>query len=149
MNIMNKDRSLAQKYILIAFLWALSAEVFPTFGAEGRTWLSFASIIPVLLIVTSIFYFLYRYFNKWLVIMTGAILGIIMEFSFMRPTDLPFGNVNDQKFLAGVFFFIAWSIIIGAPYFIFLWSQKSKRNFIIALLIPLAAIGLIIFKLSS
>lgn len=147
MEIINKNKKLSKLYILIAFLWALSFEAGPTFGAEGRTWMSFTSIIPVLLIVSTIFYFLYRYFNKWLVIFLGAILGIIMEFSFMRPTDLPFGDVQTHKFLAGIFFFIAWSLITGTPFFIFSWSQKSKKNLAVALIIPLIIIMAIVIKL--
>lgn len=148
MEIINKNKNLSKLYILIAFLWALSFEAGPTFGAEGRTWLSFISIIPVLLVVISIFYLLYRFLNKWLVIFLGAILGIIMEFSFMRPTDLPFGDVQTHKFLAGIFFFIAWSLITGAPFFIFSWSQKSKSNFALTLAIPLIIIMAIVIKLT-
>lgn len=146
MKIFNQNRVLSKIYILIAFLWALSVEAGPTFDGD-RTFQSFASIIPVLLILSIIFYFLYKFFNKWLVIIFGALLGLVMEFTFMRPETIPFGNIETEKFLASIFFVLVWAFIIGAPYFIFLWSQKSNKNLLIALIIPLAVISLMTAKL--
>ncbi|MCL5411203.1 MAG: hypothetical protein M1150_00425 [Patescibacteria group bacterium] len=148
MKIFNQKRDLSKIYLLIAFLWSLSVEVAPTFGGE-RTFGSFLTIIPVYLILSLVFYFLYKFFNQWLVITFGALLGLVMEFSFMRPEEIPFGNIHNQQFLAGIFFLLAWSVITGVPYFIFLWSNKSKRNFLVALIIPLLVLSLIVFKLAT
>lgn len=126
---LNKKPHLSKWFIPIAVIWGLLAGEVP---AQGEKLLELQILFPRLIVFTILgilFYFGWKYLKKWIVITIVPLLGIAMEFGFMRPDDIPFGNVHDQKPLAALFFAIAWSIIIIPSYFIttFITQHLPKK----------------------
>ena len=119
-------------FILFTVIWILTFVVFGIESAEGTqpsedsneildTIYIFASftLLPVL------FYFLYKNVNQYLIFATTPFLGMAMEWFLFRPADV----LNESSTIEALAFFaIIWTIILVLPYYMTIFSQKSRKH---------------------
>lgn len=100
-------------------------------GAKKSMFASLGMFVPTAIIyavLALLFWWLYRKLH-WLIIITfAALLGVIMEFSFMRPQEAGGPNVVENPLGALIFFIIIWPILLGLPYGIFQGSTRLLKK---------------------
>jgi hypothetical protein len=95
---------------------------------EGhRELMMFVPITIVYALLAVLFYFLYSKFNRYVVFGIAPVLGLIMEFTFMRPQENDI-NVVTNPFYSAIFFIVIWPIILIPPYFITKFISRPARK---------------------
>jgi hypothetical protein len=131
------DSSLSKWFALVVFFWGLIVgEILPVSiqgmeqGHPGAKQALFADLgnalatLIVYFLLGWIFWFLYRRFHWLLVVIFGALLGAVMEFSFMRPQEEIGPNVVEDPLEALLFFLVIWPILLGTPYALYKIYRK-------------------------
>ena len=96
-------------------------------GAKQSMFASWSMFIPTVVIyglLAVLFWWLYRRLHWLYVILIAAALGVLMEFTFMRPEETSGPNVVENPWGALVFFIIIWPLLVVVPYGIFNLGQK-------------------------
>lgn len=129
---LSANKNLTKWYILFMFLLSMFlGEILPVWlqelpqndpGAKKSMFTSWDMFIPTMIIyalLSLLFWWLYRKLH-WLYIgLIAAVLGVIMEFTFMRPEESGGPNVVEDPWGALLFFIVIWPILILAPYALF------------------------------
>ncbi len=69
-------------------------------------WMNFTATVAVYLLLGWLFWWLYRRYHWVIIVVIAAVLGAIMEFSFMRPEEANGPNVVENPWGALLFFVI-------------------------------------------
>jgi len=130
------DKTLPKLFIpFLAILGIILGEIIPVAmepdpSAAGAkvsifaNWFNFIATVTVYCLLGWLFWWLYKKYH-WLIIAgIAAILGAIMEFTFMRPQEANGPNVVENPLSALLFFVIIWPILMLIPYGIFQLLRK-------------------------
>jgi len=136
--------TLSKWFIFFLFLWAIFVgEILPVWiqalegtpsdapGAKESMFSGLDMFVPTMIIYTILallFWWLYRKLHWLIIILLAALLGVIMEFSFMRPQEAGGPNVVENPLGALIFFVIIWPILLGLPYGIFQGGTRLLKK---------------------
>lgn len=136
------NNKITKWFVAVVFFWGIIVgEILPVSlqeleqghpGAKQALFADGRNVLPVFIIyfvLGWLFWLLYKKLHWLVVAILAAILGIIMEFSFMRPQEARGPNVVENPLGAILFFVIIWPILLATPYLIYKIYQKITLKY--------------------
>ena len=110
--LLNKKFTLNAWFIVIATVWSIAISEVPSFILGDREGWELVPLVIFYLIISTGFFFIFRYLKKWLAFTIVPIVGIILEATIMKM------NSTSISGLSILIFALVFIVAFIPPYFL-------------------------------